>query len=114
MKINSFMAIISVAIAALIGFGFFMANEGETYRILITIGSGLSLFVTLGGIIALSSPHGGTGNIRVVSGLFFAVLLVIHGIFSFITIKMAPYIIIVGLLMLIYILICYAITRALK
>jgi len=114
MKLNGFLTIISAAIAGLIAFGLFIANEGDTYRILITVGGGISLFTTLGGMIALSSPHGGTMNIRIVSGLFFAVLLVQHIISSFITIRMPPYVIITGLLLLAYMLISYVIMRALK
>jgi hypothetical protein len=43
MKINPFPACIALALAALIAFGFYSANAGETYRPLITIGAGLSI-----------------------------------------------------------------------
>ena len=114
MKVNAFLAFISASLAGLITFGIFVANAGDAYRVLVTVGAGLSLFVTLGGMTALSSPNGGTANLRVVSGLFFAVLLITHIVFSFVTVRLPPYVIITGILLLLYMLICYAIIRALK
>jgi len=114
MKINWVLAIISLAITGLIAFGFYSGNSNDSYQLLITIGSGLSFLITLGGLLALSSPHGGTVNIKVTSVLFFIGLLIEHIIFSFTGVKPAPYIIITGILILVYVLICYAVTRALK
>ena len=115
MKLNVFLTIISAAIAGLSAFGFFMTNEGDIYRVIITVGAGVSLFVTLGGMFALSSPNRGSiMNVRIVSGLFFIALLAEHIIFSYIGIRFAPYILITGILVLVYLLICYAIIRALK
>jgi len=114
MKLNGFLILISAAIAGLIAFGIFIANAGDTYRVLVTIGAALSMFATLGGMMAVSSPHGGTMNLRVVSGLFFAILLITHIVFSFVSIRLPPYVIITGILLLVYMLICYSIMRALK
>jgi hypothetical protein len=114
MKINWFLFCIALALAALGAFGFYMGNAGETYRALIAAGSGLSLFVTLGGLFALSSPHGGTANIKAVTGLFFIVLLIEHIVFSVTGVLLTPYIVITGVLLLVYVLVCYAIIRALK
>jgi hypothetical protein len=114
MKINVALLLISLAIAALAAFGFFVGNGDEPYRLVITIGSGLSFFVTLGGVFALSAANGGTVNIKVVSALFFIALLIENVVFSFTAIRLAPYVIITGILLLVYVLIVYAITRALK
>jgi hypothetical protein len=114
MKINWVLAFISLAIAGLSAFGFYSGNSGESFRLLITVGSGVSFLITLCGLLALSSEHGGTVNIKVTSVLFFIALLVEHLVFSFTAIRLAPYIIITGILLLVYVLICYAITRALK
>jgi hypothetical protein len=114
MKINWVLALISLAISGLIAFGFYSGNSNETYQLLITIGSGLSFLITLGGLLALSSSHGGTVNIKVTSILFFIGLLIEHIIFSFKGINLAPYIIITGILIMVYVLVCYGITRALK
>jgi len=114
MKINWFLALIALAIAGLIAFGFYSGNSNESYQLLITIGSGLSFLLTLCGLLALSSAHGGTANIKVTSVLFFIGLLIEHIIFSFAGVRPAPYIIVTGILILVYVLVCYAITRALK
>jgi hypothetical protein len=72
MKINHILLIIAIAIAGLSAFGFYAANSGEAYCVLITIGSGLSLFIPLCGLLALSfEGRGGSLNIKVVSVLFF-------------------------------------------
>jgi hypothetical protein len=114
MKINFIMLIIAFGIAALAAFGFYSGNSGETYRILIAIGSGLSFFIVLGGLLALSSPHGGTFNIKVTSILFFIAFLIEHLIFSFTVMRLAPYVIITGIMLLVYVLVSYAIIKALK
>ena len=115
MKINIFLVFICAALAGLSAFGFYMANEGDTYRVLITVGSAISLFITLGGTLALTSPNRGSiVNIRVISGIFFLVLLIEHIIFSFSGVRFTPYIVITGILALFYILLCYITMRALR
>ena len=115
MKLNTFLTIITVAVAGLTSFGFFIANEGDTYRILITIGSGLSVLLTLGGFLALSSSnHGLMVNLKIVSCLFFIILLIVHIIFSIFSIYFPAYVVITGIILLIYLIICYFIVRAIK
>jgi hypothetical protein len=114
MKINWFLFCIALAATGLAAYGFFAANSGESYCLLITAGSGVSFLVSLGGLLALSPPNGGTANIKITSALFFIALLVEHLLFSFMGVKPAPYVIITGILLLVYTLVCYAITRALK
>jgi len=112
MKLNYFLTFICFAIAGLSAFGFFMANAYDPYRVLITIGSGLSLFFTLGGLLALTSPnHGAITNVRVISVVFFIIMLIVHIIFSNIGIRFPPYIIITGILLVLYLLLCYLIIR---
>ena len=112
MKLNVFLIFISVAVAGLSAFGFYMANEGDAYRILITVGSAVSLFVTMGGMLALSIPaRGALANIRLVSGLFFLVLLIEHVVFSFTGILYPPYIVVTGILLVLYALTVYFLLR---
>ncbi|MCL2759341.1 MAG: hypothetical protein FWD22_03935 [Treponema sp.] len=112
MKVNFVMLLIALAIAALAAFGFYSGHKGE-YQLLITIGSGLMLFIFLSGIIAVGFDAGGTANVRVVSIPFLLVGLVSNLIFAFFM-AMAPYIIVNGIIMILYILICYSVVRALK
>jgi hypothetical protein len=53
-------------------------------------------------------------NIKVASALFFVLLLVEHLIFSFTAVKLTPYVVITGMLLLVYVVVCYGLTKALK
>ena len=112
MRINYVMLLIALGIAALSASGFYSSNSGEELRILITVGSGVTFFITLAGVLAITSQSG-TSNIRVISIIFFIVFLIEHIIFS-IFMRMEPYIVITGVLLLLYVLLGYAMNRALK
>jgi hypothetical protein len=115
MKINPVMLIVSLAVSALVAFGFYTANQGEACLWLITIGSAFLCFITLSGILAVSfDAGGGTGNYRIVSALFFIVTLISNIIFNFLNFTLASYIIINGILFLLFITIEYAIIKALR
>jgi hypothetical protein len=115
MKIDPVMLIVSLAVSALIAFGFYTANQGEVYPWLITVGSALLCFVTLSGILAVSfDVRGGTGNYKIVSALFFIITLIDNIVFNFLNFTVAPYIIINGILFLLFMVIEYAIIKALR
>jgi hypothetical protein len=116
MKINIIFVIIILAIAGLTSYGFFAWNEAEPYQLLIAIGAGVTLFLPLGGLLALSSDRqGSVGNIRACSVIFLILEIISNIIFSLIPlIKPAAYVIVNGILFLVYILIVYVIIRALK
>lgn len=109
MKINWFLVLISFFISALAGYGFYAG----TANLFLTIGSGLFLFVTLSGMLAISFGRG-SANVKVLSSLFLIVSLIEHLIFAFAGFKTAPYIIITGILLLLYIIIFYGVTKALR
>jgi hypothetical protein len=115
MKINGIMLVIALAIAALAGYGFFSANDGEPYQMILAIGAGVVLFITLGGTIAIKSAtgRGSVANIRVLSALFLVLFVVEQVIFSFVLFRISPYIIVTGIMLLVYILIAYAVEKAL-
>jgi hypothetical protein len=115
MKINSVMLIVSLAISGLIAFGFYSANTGEVYLWVITIGSGLLSSITLSGILAVNfNVRGGTGNYKIVSALFFIFALAGNIIFNFLNFTLAPYIIVNGILFLLYVLVGYGVIKALR
>ncbi|MDR1893146.1 MAG: hypothetical protein LBQ61_00435 [Spirochaetales bacterium] len=115
MKINKILLLIALGIAALAGYGFFAANGDEAYRLVITFGSGISLFVCLAGLIAVTTPgRGSSANIKVLSAVFFILLLVENLIFTFVPFRIAPYVIVTGILLLVYVLIGYAVGKALE
>jgi hypothetical protein len=112
MRLNIILVVISALLAALAAFGIFAVNDGDAYRYLITIGSGLSFFITLGGTLAFSTQHRGTAlNVRVASLLFFVLLLAGHIVFSFTGVRFAPYIIVTGVFVVLHFLVCYLIIK---
>jgi hypothetical protein len=116
MKINIVTLLIALAVAVLVAYGFHAANSGEEYVLALTLGAGLTLFITLSGTFAVRTKgeRGGTANIRIVSGIFFLVTLIEQIVFSFVPLSLPPYIIVTGILMLIYLLIVYGIGKALR
>ena len=116
MKINPILTLITFAIAALAAYGFFAWNETRAFPLLVSIGAGLSIFLTLGGVIALSSERLGTvGNIRVLSIVFLVIMLLSQVLFSAIGFtKPTAYIVVNGILLLVYFLAGYAVNRAIN
>jgi hypothetical protein len=116
MKINPVMTLIALALAALAAYGFYAANSGEQSQWLITIGSGVMIFINLGGSLAVSGETRGlAGNIRVASLVFLVIGLVSQLIFSLVSNPgTAPYIIVNGIIVLLFILTGYSVSRALK
>jgi hypothetical protein len=116
MNIHPVLLIITLALSGLAGYAFFVGNSGEQYQLLIAIGGGVTVFLPLSGMIALSSDiQGIAGNIRALSSVFL-VLEIISNLFFSMTEMTAPttYIIVNGILILLHLLICYAMSRALK
>jgi hypothetical protein len=117
MKVNVITLLIAFAVAALIGYGFFAVNGAAgDVPLANALGGGLVLFITLSGAISVSvkDASGGTINIRVASIVFFVVMLIEQIVFCFVPFSLPPYIIITGILILIYVLIAYAIGKALQ
>jgi hypothetical protein len=116
MKIDIIMTLIALAITVLGAYGFYTWNSGEQIQWLITIGSGIMLFITLGGCLAVSSKTRGlAGNIRAVALVFFVIGIVSQGIFSLVSKPgIAPYIIANGIILLLFILIAFSTAKALK
>jgi hypothetical protein len=116
MKINVVFCFIALAIGTLAGYGFYSWNDPEPYQLLVAIGGGLTIFLALGGCIAVSSDgYGAVGNIRALSAVFLILTIISNIIFSLITMATpAAYIIVNGILLLMFVLIAYAVGRALK
>ena len=112
MKCNVFLTIIAILLAVLIGYGFYAANKTETYVLLLTVGSGLLSALTLVGSMGISTiGRTGGANIKVLSGIFFILFIISNLVFAFTAIKIAPYIIVNGMLGLIYATIVYKIIK---
>ena len=113
-KIDIVLFIIAAVITGLLTFGIFLINGQSPIRILVTVGAGLTFFVTLGGLMAVTSSRTGMANIKVVSSIFFVLFFLSHLLFSLIRVSFNPYIIITGILLSLYVLLYYLIIRVIK
>ena len=112
MKINFVPTIISTAVSLLIAYGLYSFHDNEN-KILLSAGSFVFLATTLvmsnGASFELQRT---TTNIKVVSGIFFAIALIGNLIFTFVNFSVPIYVIINGILILVFILIVYLINQA--
>jgi hypothetical protein len=113
MKVNIVYLIIGLAISALIAFGFYSFYEGSNKNILV-FGSMIFLSISLIPTIAIEINNRTriTALIRTVSGIMFFVGLLTNLIFSFTAFKQEWYIIILGLILMIYCMIIYSLIRS--
>jgi hypothetical protein len=112
MKINFVQTIIAIAVSLLIAYGLYSFHDSENI-ILLSAGSFVFLVTTLIFTIGTSFEQSRTTtNIRAVSGIFFAIALISNLIFTFTNFSVPSYIIINGILLLVFILIVYSINKA--
>jgi hypothetical protein len=112
MKINLVQTVIAIALSLLIAFGLYSFHSSEN-KILLSAGSfiflAVTLIITIGASFELPRT---TTNVKVVSGIFFAIALIGNLIFTFISFSVPGYVITNGILLLVFILIAYSINRA--
>jgi hypothetical protein len=112
MKINFVQTIIAIAVSLLIAYGLYSFHSSEN-KILLSAGSfvflATALVMTIGASFELPRT---TTNIKVVSGIFFVIALISNLIFTFINFSVPSYVIINGILLLVFILIAYSINKA--
>lgn len=111
MKLNYVQTIVAIAVSVLIAYGLFSFHDSEN-KILLSLGSFIFLATTL--IISMGvnfEQSRTTINIRVVSGIFFAIALASNLIFSFLKFSTPSYVITNGTLFLIFVLIVHSISK---
>lgn len=108
MKLNIFLTIISVSFATLLGYWAFDIANGDENDIACGIGSSICFIACLIPAMGLQYDSSRIGtNIRVFAALFFVIFAISHFCFAGFGVKMPYYIIINGLLLLIYLAILY-------
>jgi hypothetical protein len=114
-KINFVFLALAFGIAALAGYALFAANNREGgVPLANALGGGIALFVTLAGTIAVSAESKGASmNIRLLSKTFFGIILAQQVVFTLLPFRMAPYVIVTGVLALVYLTVVYGAGRAL-
>ena len=112
MKINFVQTIIAIVLSLLIAYGLYSFHDSEN-KILLSTGSFVFIATTLVLSIGISFQLPRTTiNTKVISGIFFAVALISNLIFTFIKFTVPSYVIINGILLLVFILIAYLINKS--
>lgn len=116
MKLNIVPSIIAFAISALIAYGLYSWCRDADMQMLLSIFGGISLLLTLGGMLAISFEDSRTTvNVRVLSGVFAFLVILSNAIFCCISSFSTPlYVIINGLLLLTWFISAYGVARAYK
>ena len=108
MKANLFLTIISIMLASLVGYLVFNVANGDENDIVCGIGSGICFTATLIPTLGLQYETGRLGvNIRIISSLFFTIFAISHFCFAGFGVKMPYYIIVNGIMLMIYLAIFY-------
>ena len=108
MKANIFLTILSVMLAALVGYLAFNVASGDENDAICGISSSVCFAVTLVPIMGLQYKSGRLGvNIRVFSLIFFVIFAISHFCFAGFGVKMPYYIIVNGIMLMIYLAILY-------
>ena len=103
MKVNFPKTIIAIAICLLIAYGLYRFNGGEN-KMVLCIGGFLFLVSAL--IVAIGTSFQQsrtTTNVRVVASVFFSIAMISNVLFTFISFSIPAYIIVNGILYLIFI-----------
>ncbi|RZJ72356.1 MAG: hypothetical protein EOO45_11005 [Flavobacterium sp.] len=111
MRLNNVIAILSVGICALIAYGFYSFNDNPQ-KLMLSLGSFILLTATLLMTLAVRFDDYRTAvNARVVSMVFFSLAFVTNVVFSFFNFSSDSYIIINGIIFLLYLLLMYFLVR---
>jgi hypothetical protein len=113
MKVNLINSLIAAAMSALIAYGCYAICDYEEVQLLITIASFVQFLVLSIGTIAVSLPESrSTVMFRILSGVFFGVATISNIAFAFFDFNVPTYIILNGVILLIYLLSALGIARA--
>ena len=112
MKINFVQTSIAIAISLLIAYSLYSFHDSEN-KLILSAGSFVFLSATL--IMSIGATFEfprTTTNVRAVSGIFFGIALLINLIFTFLNFFLPTYIVVNGVLFLIFILLAYSLNKA--
>ena len=113
MKIDVLNTVIAVILAALLSYGCYVLCNEEELRLLITIASFIELSIVGIGTIAVSFADKRRGVMfRILSGLFFAALVLVNGAALYFGFSIPLYIILSGIILVMYLLFGGSIARA--
>lgn len=113
MKVKVVPTIIALGISALLAYALYNNCHTEGKEMLLAIGGGLCLFLPMATCLGLRFELSRTSaNIAVVGAVFFVMMLVSNAIFAFSHFETHAYVIVNGILLLLFLLITYLIAKA--
>ena len=113
MKLATIPAIVAFGIASLCAYALYTFSPLAEVKLALSLIAGLVLFITLLFTVAVQTNYERTTmNVRFLSGVFFVGLLVLNGVFSFLFQRLAPSIIVNGIIVLLFLLIANGIMKA--
>lgn len=114
MKVKTIPSIICAGIGLLAGYGFYAANSSEWQKWIMLAVASVEFIVLLCGGFGVKYAERGGANIVALSVVCTIIALVLHLIFTLATFHLAPYIVLNGILLLIFIGVTYAIAKSLN
>ncbi|MFM7671937.1 MAG: hypothetical protein ACKO6Q_05015 [Bacteroidota bacterium] len=112
MKVNIVPSLVSLGLSLLLAYGFYELGHEPT-RLIHTIGGGLFMLTALTFLIGVQFENPRTTtNVRTLSSVFFLTALLSHVLFSLTSFSISLYIITEGILIMIYILMVYSLSKA--
>ena len=112
MKIDTFRSIIAVVISALLSYAFYELCDYERVQLVITTGSFLTIGITSMFALAVSVEHQRSSvMLKALSSTTFFIEIAMNGIFAFFDFSIPAYIIINGLILVVFALIYNSIYR---
>lgn len=113
MKVNIVPTIIAAAVGALFAYALYALCKTPGQETLLAVGGFVCLFLTLASGIAVRFEQGRIStNTAVLGWVFFFLLLISHFVFAFVHFATPSYIIINGILLVTFIGITYAVSKA--
>ncbi len=108
MKINIFLTFISILLTALLGYWIYDIAKGKENDLICVISTSICLLATIIPAMGLQYDSGRIGaNIRVLAFLFLIIFLISHFCFAIWGIIMPTYLIVNGILLILYLAIFY-------
>ncbi len=112
MKINFFLTFISIALTGIWGYWIYEIAKGQENDLICGICSSICLLTTIIPAMGLKYDSGRIGaNIRVLSFLFLIIFLISHFCFAIWGVIMPTYLIINGILLILYLAVFYKIAN---
>ena len=112
MKWNFFLTFISILLALLLGYWTFSIAEGRDNDTICGVCSAICFIATLVPTFAVGHESGRIAvNLRILAGVCFALFVISHFCFAIFGVKMPYYVIVNGIVLLIFLALYYAIGK---